>query len=685
MDKLARENSRLKKSEYKIKELEDKIASLNGDLGNTRRLYSATQSRLTKGRTQYEALRKAHRKVKKALERQKNQNCSLEKVEWLKESNVKLKEALDHLMNSPESPANLHSQMNTLLSVINELTSANSRLKMDLMEYTELLHDSRHSMHDLRNHFTNLHSMSATNLPTNDSSFLDQSFISDLSESNILSDQLSASQHLSKSPDQMHRPRQRNCFSYDLSNFATVKPKLSLQEWPSEHSSVSDEISNWDGEEWNPEEFPIDIQLPEPTVEWNSTPDISSSTYSELSHANEMPSALLTRLESSLSPPPPHPTTISPTKKADTAAHLSSSHASSSHTILYESGENSKQSPSKNLSYPFDLVDEVCRNYLDRLRGADPSQLNKKMRRAFDLEKLAPHSSSLIDDLIHNIELLPDRFSGQIKQAIPSLVVSVGRTRSGTVYKEDASSSSNLSSKITEKPDPGFDKVVLLIKDLLLEVAHLRQSNNDLSLKLFQSMNMRREQELSKLDHYDDLSCLIYNRRTILKNKSVKTPALANQIHHLSIPSFAPPVSKNVEGQLQKDNNDDNSAINRLQKKVPKHTFTSHSSENAIEEEALPKVTSPIMVKNGVVNYAPLLDITKESGSSNVTDRSNTLTRAVDKLKKVIGAPKTSDATSDASDLSSPTTPTNKSFRYTIFTNSKLFPITLPQPSTTTE
>lgn len=123
---------------------------------------------------------------------------------------------------------------------------------------------------------------------------------------------------------------------------------------------------------------------------------------------------------------------------------------------------------------PYKLLQEHVTQVLDRLRGSDILALNRRLKRAFDITELSSMSNSVIDNILMDIDTLESRFLW-IK----------------TTNDEEESNSDLLA----------FFPLVDLLKDMLKELGILRTTMNELQVeyvKKVEESEIRVEEEIIK-------------------------------------------------------------------------------------------------------------------------------------------------------------------------------------------
>lgn len=123
---------------------------------------------------------------------------------------------------------------------------------------------------------------------------------------------------------------------------------------------------------------------------------------------------------------------------------------------------------------PYKLLQEHVTQVLDRLRGSDILALNRRLKRAFDITELSSMSNSVIDNILMDIDTLESRFLW-IK----------------TTNDEEESNSDLLA----------FFPLVDLLKDMLKELGILRTTMNELQVeyvKKVEESEIRVEEEILK-------------------------------------------------------------------------------------------------------------------------------------------------------------------------------------------
>ncbi|CAO0798771.1 unnamed protein product [Mucor circinelloides] len=139
---------------------------------------------------------------------------------------------------------------------------------------------------------------------------------------------------------------------------------------------------------------------------------------------------------------------------------------------------------------PFILLQEHVTQVLDRLRGSDIRALNRRLKRAFEITELSNMSNSIIDNILMDVDILDTRF---------------------------------LWVQTTDTDTMAFFPLVDLLKDMLKELGILRNTMNELQVeyvKKVEESGLRVEEEILKKRQL--------KRESTLKLKSSKSTSTAS-------------------------------------------------------------------------------------------------------------------------------------------------------------
>ncbi|CAG8454713.1 848_t:CDS:10 [Ambispora gerdemannii] len=145
--RLTANNIKGEHSEEREEDLRRQMEDLKQELTVARKAESAAEARVHN-------LHSAHEKLKREQNDGLRSKGKLEAVAMLRESNERLR---DEFKSSSNNEANTH-----LITLIKELSSANNKLKSEILEYRELLTESRNEVSTLQNRIEELETASAT-------------------------------------------------------------------------------------------------------------------------------------------------------------------------------------------------------------------------------------------------------------------------------------------------------------------------------------------------------------------------------------------------------------------------------------------------------------------------------------------------------------------------------------------
>lgn len=144
---------------------------------------------------------------------------------------------------------------------------------------------------------------------------------------------------------------------------------------------------------------------------------------------------------------------------------------------------------------------QLCRNYAQRLAHTNTMTLNRKLRRAFDMQELTHLSNAIIDNILHDIECMHKRFpSAQQDSAV----------------------------------GPHMAQLVRVAVDLLTENAQQRKTMNELGLAFVSKLEVQGQQEVHKQSLVAEQQRL---RAELLKSSTKRLPGGSRSAASLPSPS----------------------------------------------------------------------------------------------------------------------------------------------------
>ncbi|CAG8448681.1 13566_t:CDS:10 [Ambispora leptoticha] len=168
--RLTANNIKGEHSEEREEDLRRQMEDLKQELTVARKAESAAEARVHN-------LHSAHEKLKREQNDSLRSKGKLEAVAMLRESNERLK---DEFKSSSNNEANTH-----LITLIKELSSANNKLKSEILEYRELLTESRNEVSTLQNRIEELETASATGYTPYPASYTSTTFAPPLNNKGI--------------------------------------------------------------------------------------------------------------------------------------------------------------------------------------------------------------------------------------------------------------------------------------------------------------------------------------------------------------------------------------------------------------------------------------------------------------------------------------------------------------------
>ncbi|KAH8548862.1 hypothetical protein BGW37DRAFT_559711 [Umbelopsis sp. PMI_123] len=345
--------------------MQSKVDDLLQELSSAQKNEAAVESKYRKLKSRYEALHASYHMTKRQMKELESSSEDYKALAWLKESNNKLRQDLLHISNG--SP-NKETQSTQLISLIQELATANNKLKGEILNQQETIaslsirvqeaengakndEDEEHIHHnaELGDVFAISTSKRNPGISTDLSSQLSGSW-----SSSILA--TSPPQHSVKIPE-------------DITNHVPQPISLLSKLEEAQKSSLSQSLPGKPNVFKQPESMlNIDISGGDAVVKpqrSTSTP-MKTKVGSPLSHTNVF-----------MTPSPP-------------------------------------QSPSlggQELRHPYKLLYDLATHLHKRLSGTEIRILNRRLHRAFDMLKLTDLSNSIIDNVNQDIQALDSRFS----------------------------------------------------------------------------------------------------------------------------------------------------------------------------------------------------------------------------------------------------------------------------------
>nr|CAG8435503.1 14290_t:CDS:10 [Entrophospora candida] len=152
--RLLANNIKGERSEEREEMLRRQLEDLNQELLVTRKSEIVTENKIKKLQGRFDSLLEAHEKLKKDQEDMKKSKGKLEAVAILRESKERTKQYQQSVDSNNEANSNL-------ISLIKELSSANNKLKSEVIEYREILTESRNEVTSLQNRIEEMETASA--------------------------------------------------------------------------------------------------------------------------------------------------------------------------------------------------------------------------------------------------------------------------------------------------------------------------------------------------------------------------------------------------------------------------------------------------------------------------------------------------------------------------------------------
>ncbi|KAG0365486.1 hypothetical protein BGZ54_006475 [Gamsiella multidivaricata] len=166
---------------------------------------------------------------------------------------------------------------------------------------------------------------------------------------------------------------------------------------------------------------------------------------------------------------------------------------------------------------PYQLLHTLSSDLLERLARSDTRELNRRLRRTFDIQALSQMSNSVIENVLTDVSNLNERFrwlEAQVADPIDELlvrepgVVSSGGETGAEIEGRDENDEASEDDEDLE-PDWGFSvteffPLAHMMQEMLSEIGKLRMTINDLQRSYVQKV----EQDLIKAekDFMEDLS-----------------------------------------------------------------------------------------------------------------------------------------------------------------------------------
>ncbi|KAI0225738.1 hypothetical protein L0F63_007072 [Massospora cicadina] len=451
VSKLGRDNSRLRRLAYGQREGDPRLAELEAMLGESRRVGDMAVTRHKELLHQHEELKRAYRNLQRALPFDTRAEA-YRKGAWLWESNNRLRFGLGDILRANATAKAPPSQSARLASVIHQL-STNPELMSDAMGYGDLMADAQAEKPFVRSQLQPfgtvppLNSVSGSAEAPSRLRFRRRSLPSSAAKRHAtLLDGLKGCGCLREGL--LNSPRLQRCRSAtfdrhgsthwgrDLFTPSISKEPLHQDEW----------MSIIDGSE----DVDSRMQAHIPRVAKSNLQDPKS--VGELVAFNGMTSA-------SCDPLPNLPNMIQ--------------------------GDSHEPHPHHEWLLPLKSLTFQAQQLFERLQASEPKILNRKLQRSFHLPSLVHISNTLIQNIQHNVALLPTRFQGLTKKTSSS-----SPNLQGFAWRVHPSNS-EFSFPSPIKPDAQaerFMELVRLVQKLLDEVASLRIQANHLSLAFFWKM-----------------------------------------------------------------------------------------------------------------------------------------------------------------------------------------------------
>ncbi|KAL7311040.1 hypothetical protein PS15m_008856 [Mucor circinelloides] len=440
--------------------LTSKLEDTNQELAICRKNELVLESKIKKLKMRYESLYSNHEQ----LSRQVQETAMLMPQLPRNESDT-IKSVLSYNNNNN----------NDLISLIKELSSANTKLKSDLINCKEQLSESRGEVSALNQKLED--ASNSTN--EQDGKRLQDDIKTSIKKSKMLKRATSVKDEATNTKKKDGLPiRSRTTMQPPLPSVSSSMPTSSLASSPvispnSKNAVVHHHyhyyVKNSKGER---------IQI---TDEMDSSSSKSTASNSS-SHDIMLDCSERNTLGDMYSISPqqqqqqPNQRELVPTP-------------STSSVITIKDGTVTTSAPGLTKS-PFILLQEHVTQVLDRLRGSDIRALNRRLKRAFEITELSNMSNSIIDNILMDVDILDTRF---------------------------------LWVQTTDTDTMAFFPLVDLLKDMLKELGILRNTMNELQVeyvKKVEESGLRVEEEILKKRQL--------KRESTLKLKSSKSTSTAS-------------------------------------------------------------------------------------------------------------------------------------------------------------
>ncbi|KAG2185072.1 hypothetical protein INT43_000985 [Umbelopsis isabellina] len=406
--------------------MQSKMNDLLQELSSVQRNEVATESKYKKLKSRYDALHASYQMTKRQMKELENSSEDHRAFAWLKESNSKLRHDLKYIYSGS---ANRESQNSQLISLIQELATANNKLKGEILDQQATI------------------SYLSSRVQEAEKSDLDIEHDIDLAGDDL-----------------------------DIANHTTTGsfniPISSPRKEPT-HNDLSSTLS---GGSWSSSILATSpLRYVKVHEELEPAPQLGNqSLLSKMDVANNSSQStpLKTALQRKTSPSPTdHPygvAIVKPERSSSTPLKTKfGSPLSQTSVFMTPSPPQSPNIVSQDNKHPYKMLHDLAAQLFKRLSGTEIRVLNRRLHRAFDMLKLTDLSNSIIDNVDQDIQSLDSRFSW-VQQAV--------REQEQTWAHETIALSS-------------FFVMVKLVQELLAEIGTLRTTLNSLQVEYVNKVN----------------------------------------------------------------------------------------------------------------------------------------------------------------------------------------------------
>ncbi|KAI8575849.1 hypothetical protein K450DRAFT_259849 [Umbelopsis ramanniana AG] len=422
--------------------MQSKVDDLLQELSSVQKNEAAVESKYRKLKSRYEALHASYHMTKRQMKELESSSEDYKALAWLKESNNKMRQDLLHI--SKGSP-NKETQGAQLISLIQELATANNKLKGEILNQQETISALSSRVQEAENDTKNDEDEDYDHIHHNAESRDNFSIPMPKhkhAKSTDMSSQLSGSwtsSILATSP-----PRFNVNVPEDVGNHKPQPISLLSKLEEAQKSNLSQSLPG----------KPIMFKKPESMI--------SVDTYAGDASIN------------------PQRSTSTPMKTKF------GSPLSQSSIFVTPSPPHSPSYGGQELRHPYKVLYDLAFNLQKRLSGTEIRILNRRLHRAFDMLKLTDLSNSIIENVNQDIQALDSRFSW-VQQGV--------KDQEQPWAQETISLGS-------------FFVMVKLVQDLLAEIGNLRTTLNSLQVEYVNKVNENQSFVEKALEEQSDSSKL---------------------------------------------------------------------------------------------------------------------------------------------------------------------------------